>query len=260
MPALPRAGRERGTSPRYTAVIGTLDYSAPFVIDDREGNNAFAWERRGPAPCLWVPAVIDGTFDDVRPGQRVVFEDVDEHDVLRSCTGLAHFVRTTWRDVPAVIVDNHNHAFYFWCEAWAAGRVAPGATLVHLDQHTDMRRPARAFDRTPDAAGFLDAAFVYTNRVVNVGNYVVPAREAGLLGDLRFVTSGAALHATPPPAANTILNIDLDYFAPEMAYIPFDEARAFIHAHLATAALVTIATSPFFIDQPRAIHCLKRLA
>ena len=235
-------------------------YAEPFELTARCGNNALAWDRRGPAPRLWVPAIIDGTFEDVQPGHHVVFEDVDEHDVLRSCTGLAHFVRTTWRGVPTVVVDNHNHAFYFWCEAWAAGRIAAGATLVHVDQHKDMRLPDHPPAGPPTDAGFVDAAFRYTNDVVNVGNYVVPAREMGLLGDLRFVTSGTALYDTPPPAPNTILNIDLDYFAPEMAYIPFDEARAFIHAHLETASLVTIATSPFFIDQPLAIDTLLRLA
>lgn len=234
-------------------------YSRPFELTARSGNNAFAWDRRGPAPSLWVPSIVDGTFEDVRTGRHVVFEDVDEHDVLRSCTGLAHAVRTTWRGVPTVVMDNHNHAFYFWCEAWARGAIAPGATLVHVDQHKDMRLPDHPMTGTPEDRGFLEAAFRYTNDVLNVGNYVVPAREMGLVGDLRFVTSGAALYDTPPPEANTILNIDLDYFAPEMAYIPFDEARAFIHAQLATASLVTIATSPFFIDQALAIQTLTRL-
>lgn len=234
-------------------------YSRPFELTERSGNNAFAWDRRGPARRLWVPSIIDGTFEDVRPGAQVVFEDVDEHDVLHSCTGLAHFVRTSWRGVPTVVIDNHNHAFHFWCEAWAGGRIEPGARLVHVDQHKDMRRPDRPFTRTPGQPDFLDAAFEYTNRVVNVGNYVVPARELGLLGDMHFVTSGAALHDTPPPAPGTILNIDLDYFAPEMAYIPFDEARRFIHAHLAAASLVTIATSPYFVAQPLAIETLHAL-
>jgi hypothetical protein len=59
-------------------------------------------------------------------------------------------------------------------------------------------------------------------------------------------------------AANKILNIDLDYFAPEMG-TDVDQARTFIHAHLESASLVTIATSPFFIDQALAIDALRRL-
>ena len=231
------------------------DYSTPFRITARVGNNAFAWERRGPSPSLHVPGIIDGTFDDVRPGTDVVFEDVDEHDALHSCTGLAHLVRTTWQGVPTVVMDNHNHAFYFWYEAIAHGLLRPQATLIHIDQHKDMRVPAELF-----SGASLAEAFHYTNFHLNVGNYIVPAQRAQIVADVLFVTSGEALNDTSfVERRNTILNIDLDYFAAEMAYIPFERARAFIHGHLATASLVTIATSPFFIEQARAIDVLQRL-
>ncbi len=230
-------------------------YTEPITITDPVGNNAFSYERRGPAPSLWVPSLIDGTFADVTPGDRVVFEDVDEHNVLHSCTGLAHLVRTSWRDVPVIVMDNHNHAFYFWCEALERGHIARGATLIHIDQHKDMRVPERTYDGQS-----LEDAFDYTNFHLNVGNYIVPAQRGGMVGDTQFVTSGDALNDTTLAARrNKILNIDLDFFAPEMAYIDFDRATRFIDAHVATASLITIATSPFFIDQARAIAVLRRL-
>jgi hypothetical protein len=203
-----------------------------------------------------VPPLIDGTFADVAPGERVVFEDVDEHGQLHSCTGLAHLVKTTWDDVPTVVIDNHNHAFYFWCEALRAGVIQPGATVIHVDQHRDTRVPAEPFA----AEATLDESFRYTNFHLNVGNYVVPARDAGIIGDVLFVTGGNGLddlrHAG---RGNTILNLDLDFFAPEMDYIDFGRARRFIAAHRASASFVTIATSPFFIEQHRAITFLHRL-
>lgn len=231
------------------------DYSTPFQVTERVGNNAFSWERRGPSPSLHVPALVDGTFDDVQPGTEVVFEDVDEHDILRSCTGLSQLIRTTWRGVPTVVMDNHNHAFHFWYEAIAKGRLLPQATLIHIDQHKDMRVPAESF-----TGASLADAFTYTNFHLNVGNYIVPSQRARMVANVQFVTSGEALSDTSlVDRRNKILNIDLDYFAPEMAYIDFDAARRFIHAHLATASLVTIATSPFFIEQPAAIAALQRL-
>lgn len=238
-----------------TTLLRPSDYSVPFSITDPVGNNAFAHDRRGPAPSLWVPSLIDGSFDDVRAGDRVVFEDVDENDVLRSCTGLAHLVRTTWNGVPTVVMDNHNHAFYFWYEAIAQGRLLPQAAVIHIDQHKDMRVPAAHF-----AGSSLAEAFTYTNFHLNVGNYIVPAQRAQMVGDVQFVTSGEALNdASRVGRRNTILNIDLDYFAPEMSYIDFGLAHRFIHAHLETASLVTIATSPFFIDQARALDVMKRV-
>lgn len=234
------------------------DYSAPFWLEGPAGNNAFAFDRRGPAPRLWVPSLVTGTFADVRPGPHVVFEDIDEHGHLHSCRGLHHLVRTHWDDVPTVVVDNHNHAFYFWFEAMQTGVLQPGATLVHVDQHRDTRVPGRPFDHAATPAD----AFHYTNFELNVGNYVVPARDAGMIADAFFVTGSDGLddRRVARRRGNTILNLDLDFFAPEMAYIDFDRARRFLDAHRAAAALITIATSPFFIEQPRAIDVLHALA
>ncbi len=231
------------------------DYSRPFEIEGAVGNNALSYERRGPAPTLWVPSVLTGTFDDLKPGERVVFEDFDEHGALQSCAGLSHLVKTEWAGVPTIVVDNHNHAFYFWCEALERGGIERGATLIHVDQHRDTRVPDRHYE-----GATLEDAFDYTNFHLNVGNYIVPARHAGVVGEAQFVTSEEALRDVRLVARrNKILNIDLDFFAPEMSYIDFELARQFIDAHLPTTSLVTIATSPFFMEQPRAIRVLHQL-
>jgi hypothetical protein len=231
------------------------DYSEPFRIEGPLGNNALSYDRRGRAPSLWVPSLLNGTIADVTPGDRVVFEDVDEHGVLHSCIGLSHLVRTEWAGVPTVVVDNHNHAFYFWFDAMERGLLQRHATLIHVDQHRDTRVPDRGYEgRT------LQDVFDYTNFHLNVGNYVVPAQQAGLVGTIQFVTGEEALRdlslASRP---NRILNIDLDFFAPEMSYVDFELARRFIAAHAVRASLITIATSPFFIDQERAIAVLAKL-
>lgn len=231
------------------------DYAQPFWIEGPSGNNALSYERRGSAPKLWVPSLMDGAITDVTPGCNVVFEDVDEHGVVQSCTGLEHLIRTMWAGVPAVIVDNHNHAFYFWFEARQRGLLAPAATLIHVDQHRDTRVPDRPFAGTT-----MGEAFDYTNFQLNVGNYVVPAQQTGLVGESQFVTGEAGLRdLSLVSRANKILNIDLDFFALEMSYVDFELARRFIGAHLPTASLITVATSPFFIDQARAIAVLRQL-
>jgi len=231
------------------------DYSQPFEITESVGNNALSYERRGPSPRIWVPSLIDGTLDDVTVGDRVAFEDFDEHDALRSCVGLANLVATTWAGVPAVVMDNHNHAFFFWAEANLRGAIQDEATVIHVDQHRDTRVPPE-----PGDGHLAEDAFAYTNFHLNVGNYIVPAQQLGLIGDIQMVTSAEALADRRfVSRRNKILNIDLDFFAPEMSYIDFDAAAEFISAHLATASLVTIATSPFFIDQPAAIDALRRL-
>ena len=233
------------------------DYSQPFWIEEPVGNNALSFERRGAAPKLWVPSLTRGSLADVAPGDTVVFEDFDEHGTLQSCPGLSHLVKTSWGGIPTVVVDNHNHAFYFWIEALREGQLGSGATLVHIDQHRDTRSPERSFD----PASTLAEAFHYTNFHLNVGNYIVPAQQAGVVGETLLVTGEDGLHNfTFAGRENTILNLDLDFFAPEMSYLDFELVQRFVDRHLPAASLVTVATSPFFINQRRAITYLRRLA
>lgn len=230
-------------------------YEKPFVLAGEKGTNAFDYASRGEAPQLYVPSVREGSVVDLELGEEIVFEAKDEHGVLQSCTGLKHFLRSEWEGVPVVVVDNHNHVLWFWYEALAQGLVQPGATLIHVDQHKDMRKAPQ-----PLESADLEAVFRYTNEVVNVGNYIRPAMEQGLIGELQLVTSEAALEdRSLVGQPNRIVNIDLDYFAPEMNYIDFEKAKAFIWAHLEGAALVTVATSPFFIDQEEALRVWRWL-
>lgn len=229
-------------------------YTEPFWLTKNAGNNAFAWKERGNAPRLYVPACVEGDLESVEVGEEMVFSSEDEHGVLQECKGLKHFVRMEWEGVPCVVVDNHNHVLFFWYEALAKNQVQRGASLVHVDQHKDMRE-------APEELGSseLEEVFKYTNEVVNVGNYIRPAIEEGLIGDVLLVTGNMQLAGQDfLEKKNKILNIDLDFFVDEME-VDFERAKNYIKAHLKTAKLVTIATSPFFMDQEEALKVLHRL-
>jgi UPF0489 domain len=252
-------------------------YDRPFEITDKRSNNAFSFDKR-TNPTLWVPDAIEGNLDNVEIGDRIVFEDFDENGVLKSCVGLRHFVRMRHPKTgkPIVIVDNHNHVFYFWHDALSKGQIKKGATLVHIDQHKDMRKPDRRpmdfrwmTDGQPMDENELRKIFEYTNTVLNVGNYIAPVIEDGLIGKLISVTSeremdermpvGEDGHPRLPAHPSTLLNIDLDFWAPEMDYIPNDKKTEFTRKWMEKADLITIATSPFFIDPSLAIGTLKKL-
>lgn len=224
-------------------------YKTPFLITGNFGNNAFSFTKR-QTPTLCVPSLIKGNLDDVQIGEHTVFEDFDENDKLQSCIGLKNLLEFDWHGVPAILVDNHNHAFYFWYRAGLRN-----ATLIHIDQHKDMRVPSEPF-----TGKTLQEAFKYTNEVLNVGDYIVPARATGIVGEIQFVTGETSLEDESNfQTRNKILNIDLDFFAPELGYIDFNKAKRFIREHTKTASLITIATSPFFIDQERALRILRQL-
>lgn len=56
-----------------------------------------------------------------------------------------------------------------------------------------------------------------------------------------------------------ILNIDLDFWAEELSYIPRDQSMSLVASLLAGASLITIATSPAFISYDRASEALREL-
>ena len=51
------------------------------------------------------------------------------------------------------------------------------------------------------------------------------------------------------PSENSILNLDLDIFATELDHIPSEKKVKIIKNLLKRVKYVTIATSPFFIEQ-----------
>ncbi len=232
-------------------------YQNPFYLTKKTSNNALSFEER-KNPTLYVPSVIEGDLEDVKIGKEVVFEDFDEYEKLQSCIGLENFVKLPHPETqkPIVVVDNHNHVFYFWYEAWHQGFFERGITLVHIDAHRDTRIPER--NLRSEEAHDLNKVFEYTNSVLNVGNYIPPAREEGVIGGLISITSETELLAARPRGP-FILNIDLDFWASEMDYIDEKMSIPHIKHWIKQAEFITFATSPFFIEQGRAIEVLHRL-
>lgn len=229
-------------------------YHEAFFLSRPEGNNLFAWDARTHKQ-LRVPGIISAPLHAVALGSEVVFADHDADGVLQECTGLEHFVRSTYCGVPIVIMDNHNHALFFWCEALAQGSITHPCTLLHIDQHSDMAPNEHSLE---DATS-LRRVFSFVNSSCNVGNYIDPALRAGVVDRVVSVEGEYDLEQTianPPwkeKKGSIIVNLDLDFFAPEMNYIPFAMARDFIREACKNATLITVATSPFFIDQKLAI-------
>lgn len=234
-------------------------YSHPFWTSERTGNNAFAWEIRKNHK-LYVPSLMEGVLEDVMEGDEVVFEDLDEHGTLQSCKGLRNliFLAHPKTQKPIYVVDNHNHVFYCWFEALKKDWIKKGATLVHIDGHRDTRIPER--NPSHEELDDLEKLAQYTNTILNVGNYIPPAMAVGLIKKTISVISETEMEMHPPKATeNLIVNIDLDFWAPELDYIPRKFKDEFCKQWMQEADLITFATSPFFIDQQRAIEVLKNL-
>ncbi|MGB2110819.1 MAG: hypothetical protein ACPHY8_02690 [Patescibacteria group bacterium] len=56
---------------------------------------------------------------------------------------------------------------------------------------------------------------------------------------------------------NIILNLDLDFFQPDLDFIDYDLKKKVVLDAAKKAKVITVATSPFFINQDLAIKVFK---
>jgi hypothetical protein len=235
-------------------------YSQKYTLSERLGNNAFAWQERevlyGHSPTLAIPSLIEWTLDDVIVWDDVVFEEM-ENGLLRSCKGLRNFVQLSGE---TVIFDNHNHALYFWCDAVRRWIIEPGFEIIHIDEHSDLWHNEKDLD-LKKALQDEEYAWQFTNLSCNVGNYIVPALESGLVGSMIRIENEYQIdkYIDYSPSENSVLNLDLDIFAPELDHIPEEKKIQIIKNLLGKVKYVTIATSPYFIEQWRALNYLHQI-
>ncbi len=226
-----------------------------FEINEPLGNNAFSYEQR-QNKTIWVAPLVQGEISDAQPGNQIVFSEMEDGIEMNHC-GLKEFIYVPFQDKDIFIFDNHNHAFFYWWAGLAQGAMEAGLPLVHIDQHTDMRIPETLPDFSLTGQVEPEAVFAYTNRTLNVGNFIQPALKGGLFSGVQIIDSSAGFNAPLP--AEFILDIDMDIFSEDMAYIDFDLKIEKIREAISKATFITIATSPFFMEQTSALHILKRL-
>jgi len=222
-----------------------------FYIEEPVGNNEFSFGLR-KCRKIWVPPLIEGTVKEVQQGREIAFAEVEEGKEI-TAAGLKQFVHFSVAGKPVFIFDNHNHAFTFW--AWGVQQhiITPPVILVHVDQHSDMRKP----DREPPLCQSLTQAFDYANFTLNVGNFIQPARQLGWFGEPEIINTeeGFSLEFAEP----FVLDIDMDVFAPELDYISNEFKVERLHRWIKQAEMVTIATSPYFVDFERSNGFLQKI-
>lgn len=222
-----------------------------FYIEKPIGNNIFSYEDRSNKK-IYVPKLIEGSLDDVVVGDKVVFNEIDENIEIKA-KGLKNMVEYSIEDKDIYIFDNHNHALYFWIKSLKFNKFNKGCKLVHIDQHKDMREPENYNVDMND----IDDVFRYTNDVLNVGNFIQPALKHNIFSEVIIIDSSYGFNLDIQ--GEFVLDIDLDIFSKDMEYISYDLRINRIKELIKKAKVITIASSPFFIDQEYAIKVLKEL-
>lgn len=169
--------------------------------------------------------------------------------------GLKEFVHFSWNGIPVFIFDNHNHALFFRSEYQRETQQT--LPVLHLDQHSDMNENMNTFKK--EEKSDRETVFDLAEHQCNVGNFIKPAIKSGIIKDVQLILTEYALeHIVTNLPEDYLLDIDLDFRAPEMGY-HLEEQLPSLKKLLTHARMITIATSPYFIDQKLAIELIKKM-
>ena len=242
------------------------------------------WDRVNLIDKYFIPEWILTKWDEI------VFEE-EYKGTIRSCVWLSCFVACDWKNpdkkdqiTPIYIFDNHNHAFFFWIYSIAGWDISSPFNVIHVDEHSDMRESEIEFEKfildviwADDkwiATNFiseikkpwdvqkmlLDITYAYTNEVLNVWNYIRPAQKFNIIKELVPVQSETHLDYIENKMKNLswsiVLNLDMDFFSKWMEYIPYSKKIEKIRYLASKADVITISTSPYFMDQDEAIRII----
>lgn len=236
-------------------------YSIPKYISKPVGNNAFSYDKRitlWSVGKLYVPSLIKWTISDLELWWEICFEEI-VNEKLVSCSGLKHFLQTTFYDTPIYIVDNHNHVLSFRLEHTKTlnSQQSKISTLniLHIDQHSDIK-PCSAKCRIQNSEISIKN---FVNEKTNVGNFITAAINSWIINEVIQIRTDYAFQNFQLSTLNSqpfILDIDMDFRQEKDNYTKDFEI---IRTLMKKARMVTIATSPYFLDQNNAIDLIQKL-
>ncbi len=258
-------------------------YNKPFVLKGKIGNNAFSYDKRKVNDALYISRIEKSDCFNIKKSDMIAFSEIDNNKEY-GFKGIDPFLLVEGRNKNIYVFDNHNHAFYFIYKEIYENRIPSGLDMIHIDQHKDTRTPELSFstiknnyeeikdfliemdyldEKSKDyKVSPLDAAFYYTNAILNVGNFINPLTKEKLINNLYIVDSTytlAQIENAVISSSGYILDIDLDFFSEDMEYIEESKKISTINTLAKKASLITICTSPFFIDFDRAKSALGKL-
>ena len=228
----------------YSGALSDLSmlYRDALFIEKCIGNNSFSYI---PDRILYIAPVRQymGSHS-VEQGDKIVFCD-ECGGKLFNYTGLFAqlFGKTGGSGTPFYLCDNHNLVL----EAWKIVKeYSPLLKVVHIDQHRDD-------------AKFAGSGGDYM-RESRICDYIDFAKSARWIDSEHYsFTESKEFQRGVPSVHNRhfILNLDLDIFAPEVTNVGTEEKIELIKEAVKHTELITISTSPGFIEPERAISLAK---
>lgn len=210
-------------------------------ITENIWNNQFCFNQV-ENPKVWIADMIEWSTDDLTIWENTVFREMKNWKVIEY-KWLKNFIHIKSNNQSIYIFDNHNHALKYRIDEYRLWNIPFWFDLIHIDQHTDMN-PSE-FELNFDNPN-LD--------VYNVWNFIQPAIKSGLINKVEQINTEYKLLHFQTDENNLILDIDLDFRAPEMSIEKYLETIEKTKELISKSRVVTIATSPYFLDQILAIN------
>lgn len=231
-----------------------------FYISRNIGNNSFSYEKRkslGSDCTIYIPSTISWSLNDLKIWNQIVFEEIDSNWNLSSHVWLQNFLHISKSGKDIFIMDNHNHALYFRFQSYFQKNISAPISLIHIDQHTDMNDNENSFSLDSDLNQISD----FVNYDCNVWNFIKPAIQSWLVSEVQQINTEYKMtnFDISDLQSDFILDIDIDFRHPDMNIEKYQETIDKTRELISKSKLITIATSPFFIDQNLAIKITKEL-
>ena len=163
---------------------------------------------------------------------------------------------------PIFICDNHNHAlsFRYQC-AYNHKLIWKNITLIHIDQHSDCRENNYEININ----WWHNSVFNFVNNNCHVWNFIPPAIKSWLISkQIQIRSSDSLKHLELDNNIDFILDIDLDFCLSGIDRSKIDnelviELKKIFNELSSRALCISIATSPYFLDQITAIKLIEYL-
>lgn len=190
--------------------------------------------------------------------EHFAFAEKNENWKLEYFHGLKNFLRVEKSDFPPIFIfDNHNHAITFRYNIIYTKKIK-NAELIHIDQHSDCWENKNHLELNWNE-NELKKVFEFWNEKCNVWNFILPAIELWLINTVEQINTEYKLLNFQTDKNNIILDVDLDFRAPEMGIEKHLKTIEKIKELISKSNIVTIATSPYFLDQKVAIPIIDGL-
>lgn len=196
--------------------------------------------------------------------EHFAFAEKDKYWNIEYFNGLKNFLLIDDANFPPIFIfDNHNHAVPFRYNI-VYKQNFKNIKLIHIDQHSDCWENKNHLELNRNE-NELEKVFNFCNKKCNVWNFIPPAIEWKIISNQVQIRSTTTLkNLSVDKDSNFILDIDLDFCLDWIDRNNLNQdAIIFLKNKFNEiwkyALWITIATSPYFINQKLAINIINEL-